>query len=117
MTLLLILGPEFARNGRQAFNIDATWVNALPYWQQMYIHRSQSGPAITDTSTSRFGLVPRCRLAAVFRKRSSPTMRALACFLQLGAPGQATHSSNRRMISMRLHPNRMREPHNMNGTP
>ena len=42
---------------------------------------------------------------------------SLACFLQLGTPGQATHSSNRRMISMRLHPNRMREPHNMKGTP
>ena len=47
----------------------------------------------------------------------SPTMRALACFLQLGTPGQATHSSNRRMISMSLHPNRMREPHNMKGKP
>ena len=47
----------------------------------------------------------------------SPTMRALACFLQLGTPGQAAHSSNRRMISMSLHPNRMREPHNMKGTP
>ena len=29
----------------------------------------------------------------------------------------AAHSSNRRMISMSLHPNRMREPHNRNGTP
>ena len=47
----------------------------------------------------------------------SPTMRALACFLQLGTPGQAAHSSNRRMISMSLHPKRMREPHNMKGTP
>src|SRR5271154_4854012 len=47
----------------------------------------------------------------------SPTMRALACFLQLGTPGQAAHSSNRRVISMSLHPNRMREPHNMKGTP
>jgi hypothetical protein len=28
---------------------------------------------------------------------------------------QAAHSSNRRMISMSLHPNRMREPHNMKG--
>ncbi len=30
----------------------------------MYIDRSQSGAAITDSSTSRFGLVPRC-LSAV----------------------------------------------------
>jgi hypothetical protein len=41
----------------------------------------------------------------------------VACFLQLGTPGQAAHSSNRRMISMSLYPNRMREPHNMKGTP
>lgn len=46
--------------GRQAFNIDATWVNALPSWQSMYIDCSQSGPAITNSSTSK--LVPRCRL-------------------------------------------------------
>jgi hypothetical protein len=30
---------------------------------------------------------------------------------------QPAHSSNRRMISMSLHPNKMREPHNMKGTP
>ena len=29
---------------------------------------------------------------------------------------QAAHSSNLRITSMSLHPNRMREPHNKNGT-
>jgi hypothetical protein len=29
----------------------------------------------------------------------------------------AAHSSNRRIISMSLHPNRMREPQNKKGTP
>ena len=42
---------------------------------------------------------------------------ALAWPGSLGTPGQAAHSSNRRMISMSLHPNRMREPNNMKGTP
>jgi hypothetical protein len=47
---------------RQAFNIDASWVNALPSWQSMYICRSQSVPAMADSSASRFGFVPRCWL-------------------------------------------------------
>jgi hypothetical protein len=45
------------------------------------------------------------------------SMSGKACFLLLGTPGQAAHSSNRRIISMSQHPNTMTEPHNMKKAP
>jgi hypothetical protein len=63
---------------RQAFNIDATWVNALPSWQSMYICRSQSGPAMTDSSASRFGFVSRCRQVSADLENEPGTMIAVA---------------------------------------
>ena len=41
--------------------------------------------------------------------------RSMSALLSMGH--QAAHSSNRRIISMSLHPIRMTEPHNMKGTP
>ncbi len=49
------------------------------------------------------------RLAAATWRSAVTALRSMG--------DQAAHSSNRRMISMSLHPNRMREPHNMKGTP
>lgn len=53
-------------------------------------------------------------------KSSSPGRRVSPWDIQekvISMGHQAAHSSNRRMISMSLHPNRMSEPHNMKGTP
>ncbi len=60
-----------------------------------------------------------CALIAFCEKwpQFSEWMSGKAYFLQLGTPGQAAHSSNRRMISMSQHPNRMTEPHNRKGMP
>jgi len=68
----------------------------------------QRSPSRSDTVLQ--SLVPRQTVIA----RKVTSMSDSVCLLKLG---QAAHSSNRRMISMNLHPNRMREPHNMKGTP
>ena len=45
---------------RQAFNIDATWVNALPLAIDVHLPFSVRA-RLTDSSVSRFGSLPRCR--------------------------------------------------------
>jgi hypothetical protein len=49
------------------------------------------------------------RLAAASWRSAVTALRSMGDY--------AAHSSNRCIISMSLHPNRMREPHNMKGTP
>ena len=65
------------------------------------------GPQRRDTETL-------ARLwGPILKTKHNP--RSMSALLSMGH--QAAHSSNRRIISMSLHPIRMTEPHNMKGTP